>query len=430
MNNDYDRPFVARLMPSRFLSRSNLFKKYLPTNKKQMATWSLHPSRPKLKPGALLDIIEYLLWDIYSVWLLLEDVCRLDSAICVKGLRPDFLRIISSDLLLFLREELSIRAMVEVTELERSHRVLGLAALNWIRKRGIHLASLRLPPTNKIDIREQECICAHVASLFNSNSIVKLEMIDFRDCTYLEYSNIPYLVIAECYSTVKSIDVTGIQLPFNVARCVGLEALATNGWFVATMVKIFEKCPKLRIFVRHETIFGLSNEIVQSIATHSHLIEHLDLGRCSTMTDGNIMTILGSCPLLQVFRIDESNITDAAVLAIATMLPGLKSIGLSNTFTITSRAVETLASKCHELESIDLSLCPNVGDRALVKIADHCPRLKELSVDRCHQITGVGLGYMAALCLCLERVLIPSSVYVQSLCNLFPTVRWFQVLEN
>ena len=156
-----------------------------------MATWSLLPCRPELKPGALLALVEYLLWDIYSIWLLLEDVCRLDSAICAKWLRPDFLRIISSDLLLFLREEICI---------------LGLGELNWIRKKGIHLASLRLPPTHEIDGKEQECICASIASLINSNSIIKLEMIDFNWCTYIKDADLA-AILSKSFRSIKIIDI-------------------------------------------------------------------------------------------------------------------------------------------------------------------------------------------------------------------------------
>ena len=73
-----------------------------------MATVSwLDPSRPKLPPGALLAIADDLLAD-YTIWLLLEDVCRLDSAVCSKIWRPPLLRLVSTKVLRFLREEIDV----------------------------------------------------------------------------------------------------------------------------------------------------------------------------------------------------------------------------------------------------------------------------------------------------------------------------------
>ena len=45
--------------------------------------WSLHASRPKLPPGGVLfALADDLLADIFTEWIPMEDVCRLDSAVC------------------------------------------------------------------------------------------------------------------------------------------------------------------------------------------------------------------------------------------------------------------------------------------------------------------------------------------------------------
>jgi hypothetical protein len=97
------------------------------------------PSTTKALPlGALMDIADDLLFDIFTEWLLLEDVCRLDSAICQnwRKRREEFLRILSSKVLLFNRESLDNQF--------QTHRALGLPQLKWILRRKIHLAALCL----------------------------------------------------------------------------------------------------------------------------------------------------------------------------------------------------------------------------------------------------------------------------------------------
>ena len=97
----------------------------------------LDPSRPKLPPGVLFAIPDDLLADIYTSWLLLEDVARLDSALCNKTWRPQFVRLISTKFIRFCRED--------IIQLSTA-RALNSQALEWILKRDIHLASLRLHP--------------------------------------------------------------------------------------------------------------------------------------------------------------------------------------------------------------------------------------------------------------------------------------------
>ena len=58
-------------------------------------------TRPKLAPGALLGIPDDLLWDLFTEWLPIEAVCGLDSALCQKRRRGEFLALVSKKILLF-----------------------------------------------------------------------------------------------------------------------------------------------------------------------------------------------------------------------------------------------------------------------------------------------------------------------------------------
>jgi hypothetical protein len=309
-------------------------------------------------------------------------VCHLDSALCQKRRRPEFLALISTKVLLFNREKIDVVA--PFSHISTMHRALGPAELNWILKRNIHLASLRL--SYHIGAAEQQIIRKTVASLALNGRLDKLETISLNECDYIKDADLA-AILSKCYRSAKSIDLRGCGLFENTAahikRCTKLEAFAANGnESMAEIVEIVQSCRKLRKINLWQIGDDLTDEVVQSVAAHCPLLEHLDLG-CSQVSDAVIRTVAESCPLLQWLNLEDTNITDAtvvslckhcpflkrlyldecrhltdaAVLAVAGRLPGLTHIGLYDIDAITSSAVETLVSKCRELDFIDLVNC-------------------------------------------------------------------------
>jgi hypothetical protein len=90
----------------------------------------------------MLDIADDLWYDIFTIYVHIEDVCNLDSALCNKRRCPAFLALISVKVLLFNRENINV--LEPNYNILYTHRRLRTAALSWILKRGIHLASLYL----------------------------------------------------------------------------------------------------------------------------------------------------------------------------------------------------------------------------------------------------------------------------------------------
>jgi hypothetical protein len=159
------------------------------------------------------------------------------------------------------------------------------------------------------------------------------------------------------------------------------------------MVTIFESCFKL-CKVDFEKNIAVTDEVVQTIASHCPLLEHFTVSNGSAVSDAAMKAVAYSCPLLPVIHTNHLNITDAtvallrvrcphlieiqigfsprltdvAVAAIAKGLPGLTHIDLGVNIAITTSAIENLASKCCELEFIGLNQCPNVSDVTLMKI--------------------------------------------------------------
>jgi hypothetical protein len=226
---------------------------------------------------------------------------------------------------------------------------------------------------------------------------------------------------------------------------MNLEAFAAKGnESSADVAKIFQSCRKLRKVDLGALCDRLTDELLQSVAAHCPLLQHLDLEDCSAVSDAAISKVAESCPLLQFVNIMRTSttdaalvslckqcpllkqihlggchLTDAALLAVAEGLPGLTHIDFSSIEAITSRAVETLASKCHELELIGLSDCPNVSDVTLAKIAEHCSKLEELHVQGCDEVT----VEIALKCSKLKLVYC-SYGKSASMKQMFPLVNW------
>ena len=438
------------------MASSTSFKSLLPS---EPLPWRESTS-PKLPPGALMDIADDLLCDLFTEWLPIKSVCHLDSALCQKRRRPYFLALLAKKVLLFNREQ--IRVMTDPYPRDSyTHRPLGLAALNWVLKRGIHLASLHLPFSDTIGSAEWQSIRDAVASLVLNGHLDKLETISLKNCEFITDADL-VAVLSKSYSSVKSIDIKYCGLTESAAahikRCAKLEAFTPNGnESAADMVEIFQSCRKLRKVDLRDFSDRLTDEVVLSVAEHCHILEHVDLGWCSAVSDVAIRRVAESCPLLQYANLSDTKITDAtvvclcsrcpmlkrlffgrcyrltdaAVLAVAEGLPGLTHIDLYHITAITSSAVETLASKCRELEHIDLAYCSNVSDVTLAKIAQHCPKLEELRVYECGAVTAVGLTYIATKCSNLKTVqtnykdhILQEEEILASLKQLFPYIVW------
>ena len=417
-------------------------------------------TRPKLPPGALLGIADDLLWDLFTEWLPIEAVCGLDSALCHKRRRPEFLALISKKILLFNRETFDVSGDKHTTSM--THCPLGAAALGWILKRGIHLASLCLPAGGYCNKTEKESIRESIASLALDGRLDKLETVDLSSCSYIVDADLA-IVFSRCSYSVKSVDrgrchglaVSSASL---VKRCARLEAFAASGNESAEdLAEIFQTLRKLRVVDLSGCGSRLADETVLSLAENCHLLERLVLSSCSAVSDAALRQGAKSWPLLKcvdlaltsisdatvvalcehctqlrkMFIAYCDNLTDAAVLEVAERLPGLTHISLNGNQSITSNAMGTLFSKCRELEFINLAFHDNVSDATLKKIAEHCSRLGMLCVGECHDVMIAGLAMIAVKCPELKDDYLGGCPRLEdeqfaTLEELFPLVRWYR----
>ena len=382
------------------------------------ASW-LDPSRPKLPPGALMAIADDLLADIYTIWLPLKDLCRLDSAVCAKWLRPDFLRLVSTKVLLFLREEIDMLDEKEKDEDEDAVRCLNLPELNWILKRGIHLASLRL---FRMDGTE-DAICEAVVSLIHKGIFDKLESIFIKQLFISDA--LLASILTRCAVSLKSFNASGHMIITSswkhLRHCVGLREWIPGGNEPeADFLNILRGCPSLKKI--NLSLFGthLTDVMVYSVSALRQ-IEYVSLAGCSNVSDMAIQRVVTACKNIkwislwgtgvtdttvklmcstnphvkEVYLGQCDNITDASVFSIAETLRNLTHFSIAWNTSVTSHALETLAKKCCELEFLDVENCANMCDAVLH--AASCKKLNFLSVHGC-AITMAGLQDVMTKC--------------------------------
>ena len=364
---------------------------------------------------------------------------------------------LATKILLFTRE-VNIDVLTDpyrAAQWSFTHRALRAAALIWILKRGIHLASLRLP-TGVYIASERESIRETIASLALDGRLDKLESVSFNRCSYIRDADL-VVVLSACYRSVKSIDIRGCggladcSLAVLIKQCTKLESFAPQGVEPAAVIsEIFQACRKLRKI--NLGIFGykLTDEMVKSVADYCPLLEHLGLAYCSAITDSAVKRVAESCPQLQWISLNGikvtdatvvllcnrcqllkrvslaqcSNLTDVVIMAVAERLPGITHIGLSGITAITSNALETLASKCRQLKNIHLRNCHNVSDILLAKFAEYCSHLEELNVTGCNHVTAKGATEIATKCTRLKTFYFSYHINRAPLQLRFPHVSW------
>ncbi|KNC46467.1 uncharacterized protein AMSG_12461 [Thecamonas trahens ATCC 50062] len=100
------------------------------------------------------------------------------------------------------------------------------------------------------------------------------------------------------------------------------------------------------------------------------------------------MVVAEMCPNLTTLDLFScSNITDAAVVAVAGGCPNLTTLNLFSCSNITDAAVVAVAGGCPNLTTLYLEYCSNITDAAVVALAGGCPNLTTLGLDNCSNIT-------------------------------------------
>ena len=110
-------------------------------------------------------------------------------------------------------------------------------------------------------------------------------------------------------------------------------------------------------------------------------------------SDAIVIAAARRCTRLRSLRLCPKNLSDAAILEVASKCVDLKAFGLPFAeATVTDRSIIELSKRC-DLESVDLSYTKseNITDATVIALADNCPRLKGIELTSMKGITDASI---------------------------------------
>ena len=109
--------------------------------------------------------------------------------------------------------------------------------------------------------------------------------------------------------------------------------------------------------------------------------------------DAIVIAAARRCTRLRSLRVRPKNLSDAAILEVASKCVDLKAFALNFAeATVTDHSIIELSKRC-DLESVDLSYAKseNITDATVIALADNCPRLKEIKLTCVDMITDASI---------------------------------------
>jgi hypothetical protein len=156
----------------------------------------------------------------------------------------------------------------------------------------------------------------------------------------------------------------------------------------------------------------VGDEFVRCLQQNAPLLTHLDVGRCSSITD-TTMSFIAQMPCLQWLCVASCNrVTNAGLrylCAPASKCVHLRYIDLSTNMGITDQGIASLSAVRRELEAVLLNETA-VTTAGVMKLVQHANQLVELQVGDCLLMDGSVCSTLAANCPKLERLNLAGAV--------------------
>ena len=287
----------------------------------------------------------------------------------------------------FLRT-LNLRGCIQLQDAWRkegeqiSNVVRNLTALNLedcrIAKIPLHFFLLRNPHLTHLSLRGLTNVTSSAMRILS------------RSCSNLEYLNV---------SWCRNLDASALK-PV-VKSCPRLKDLQLNELSglddEELLLQLFEANTLQRLLMSH--CVRLDDNSLR-ILLHGHepeidpftelpmvpprKLRHLDLSRCSSITDAGIKYLAHTVPDLGVLQLSYcKEVTDEGLVEVIQTTPRLTHLELEEMEQLTNRALTELAKAdcAATLEHLNLSYCENIGDTGMLQILKNCPNIRSLDLD-------------------------------------------------
>ena len=280
---------------------------------------------------------------IFNQWIELKDLARLDSALCVKSLRPDFLNLLSSaECIVETQRKISsgrflswlLKRIVKVRYFYIPRNVDEELGVQYMKKHGSFVTRI---------VRERDYSQGGKSKYFGLTIIQ--QGLNHGNLAYLECSDLSAASLDEILSHCQSVRGLHVGLSFEArsAHMVNQHALLPS---------VSDLC-----------VYGNEN-IALSVISLCPNLRKLSFAAC--LTDANVAKIAEKCRYLQYLRLCGMN--PAALTALTTV--------------------------CTDIVNLDLSLTM-VKDATVKNVAENLKHLRRFNIQHCALLTNVSLQNLA-----------------------------------
>ena len=260
---------------------------------------------------------------VLGTWLTNADVCKLDSAFCSKAMRPQFLNITNSEVVLLHSPKLTelkeisswmewvVKRKVRITACHISSAIHSVLYMSFFKAVGERLTRLaifanrhRYTKSNYVSmIATAACFCTSLRS------------IQIQNCECL--SSLENLLHA-CQKSLTVLNLFWCDLAAFRAKDLHLPALKRlvleqcSGVSETAMAAFLEASPNLEILNCRDLYF-----LAPTLSVSAHL-RVLLLSKSHQFDDEAFCNLVNRCPLLEVVRLSEcTQLTDVSVVELA-----------------------------------------------------------------------------------------------------------------
>jgi F-box/leucine-rich repeat protein 2/20 len=403
-------------------------------------------------PGWVLGLLDALLQQTLAPFLTLNDLVKLDTAMCVHGLGG--------------RERFHTKLAGLTMEGSLQFK-LGGVAMGWLLSRKVGLCNLFIEgwtddsstddsstddsSTDGLDGDEDERL-RHVFGTVTSMEVIKAPQVPriLKYCTNLQSlylnkggsvarKNLGYdvrdrhiIALAQSCTGLKSLDlsrcmqVTDAGIVAIAQHCVGLQSLnvilckrlsdasmvalsqACTGLksvniagckvTAASIIALAQNCPGLHSLIAPDCRF-LNDASIFALAQNSAGLHTLNIaGGRSRVSDASIVALAQTCTGLQSFKAQKCHqLTHASIVALSTCT-GLHTLNVLGCSLLADASMVALSQTCTGLHTLTVLGCSLLTDASIVALSQNCTGLHTLDVSRCVLLTDASIVALSQAC--------------------------------
>lgn len=361
---------------------------------------------------------------VFKDWLMLKEICRLDSALCNVEERKSFLG-------LFLNSSFALHG--------DSGSIFSLPVLNWLQLRSIAVRNMVVQELKQreqlTELLNKDCklfnlLNSIVIDTFDQNGMPNLKKL-FQFSPQLEIVVILYgsrVLLSDVFAMLpssvlkveliqcdlivdeNSFSILGKQCPKlrNLIIRTSYLSSAAGGFPLGLSNGFAEGCTQLELLNFSNSNMSFLNTVSELTLVHPFkALTRLHLSGQRHAPGANIVTIVTACPKLTLLNVSSNLLmTDVDVANIATVCEFLTDLDISSCPLLTDKSLEYVAFNSHKTLTRLIAGYTRFTDVGAMMLADKCQKLRTLNVSCCEKVTDEGVMKVLTLCLDLEEIVL------------------------